>query len=174
MRRYTAALACAAALTVLTAGSAAAVPADAPQARPASAAATIQQGHTYVLAPRDKPDYWLGDADYFGSVVCQASRLWYGNRHDDAVWLQTNNADGSITLLNTDAEQTGRTLQSQGEGVFLGDGNGAAAHWFRVVGPGGAVSLRNALTGRYLAATAAGAVATAVNAYWWYMVNTIP
>ncbi|KOG75577.1 MULTISPECIES: hypothetical protein [Streptomyces] len=174
MRRYTAALACAAALTVLTAGSAAAVPADAPQARPASAAATIQQGHTYVLAPQDKPDQWLGDADYYGSVMCQASRLWYGNRHDDAVWLQTSNADGSITLVNTDAEQVGRTLQSQGEGVFIRDGNGDAAHWFKTVGPGGAVSLRNKLSGRYLTLSAAGTVVAAVNAYWWYMVNTIP
>ncbi|MBW5481925.1 hypothetical protein [Streptomyces bambusae] len=165
--RHTAALACAAALTVLAAGSASATPAPAPAQQPTP-------GQTYVMAPQERPDQWLGDADYYGEIVCRASRLWYGNRHDDAVWRISGNNDGSISLVNTDAEQFGQSLTAAGDAIFIQQGQGDAYHWYTVAGPGGTVALRNKVTGRYLMATATGAVVSAVNAYWWYMVNTRP
>ncbi|MFD5517834.1 hypothetical protein [Streptomyces sp. NPDC127066] len=173
MSRYTAALSCAAALTVLVAGSAAALPADTAPAGPAPAVA-FRQPNTYVLAPQDQPDLWLGDNDYYGEVVCKASRLWYGGAHDNAVWQTTNNNDGSVTLVNMDAEGNRQSLRNVGQGVLVSEGTGDAFHWFKVAGPSGTFGLRNKATGRYLAFTAAGGVLGAVNAYWWYMVNTLP
>ncbi|MFE9775774.1 hypothetical protein ACFYOV_29780 [Streptomyces sp. NPDC005931] len=174
MSRYTVALACAAALTVLMAGSAAAAPDDTEQAGPARTAVTAQAGNTYVLAPQDKPDLWLGDADYYGTVVCRASRLWYGGGRDDAIWRMSSNSDGSVSLLNMDAEQYGQSLRAAGDAILVSQGYGDAFHWYTVAGPSGSVALRNKVTGRYLAATAAGVVVSAAQAYWWYMVNTLP
>ncbi|MGC4983359.1 hypothetical protein OG410_31860 [Streptomyces sp. NBC_00659] len=173
MSRYTAALSCAAALAVLTAGSAAALPADTAPAGPAHAAVAAQ-ANTYVLAPQDKPDLWLGDLDYHGLVVCKASRLWYGEGRDNAVWQITNNNDGSVSLVNMDSQGNRERLLSTREEVLISEGTGDAFNWFRVAGPSGTFGLKNKATGRYLAFTAAGGVLGAVNAYWWYMVNTLP
>ncbi|MCY0921626.1 MULTISPECIES: hypothetical protein [unclassified Streptomyces] len=98
----------------------------------------------------------------------------YGNRHDDAVWQVGGNNDGTLSLLNRDAEQFGQSLQGVGNGILVSQGQGDSFHWYTVAGPGGSVALRNKVTGRYLKATAAGAVVSATNAYWWYMVNTRP
>ncbi|MGW3909936.1 hypothetical protein ACWEBX_00160 [Streptomyces sp. NPDC005070] len=173
MSRYTAALSCAAALAVLTTGSAVALPADTAHARTAPAAVTAQ-ANTYVLAPQDQPDLWLGDADYYGSVLCKASRSWYGDARDNAIWQTTSNSDGSISLVNMDTQGNRERLRNVGEGILVSVGDGDAFHWFKVAGPAGTFGLRNKATGRYLAFTAAGTVLGAVNAYWWFMVNTLP
>ncbi|MFE1291780.1 hypothetical protein [Streptomyces sp. NPDC058751] len=171
MSRYTAALSCAAALAVLTAGSAAALPADTAPPGPVPAAVAMQP-NTYVLAPQDQPDLWLGDIDYYGLVTCKASRLWYGEGRDNAVWQMTNNNDGSVSLVNMDSHGNRERLLSRRDEVLISEGTGDIFNWFRVAGPAGTFGLKNKATGRYLAFNAAGAVVGAVNAYWWYMVNT--
>ncbi|MFD8736080.1 RICIN domain-containing protein [Streptomyces sp. NPDC059618] len=173
MSRYTVALACAAALAVLTAGSAVALPADTAPSGRAPAAATAPS-NTYVLAPQDTPDQWLGDADYYGSVVCKASRLWYGDARDNAVWQTTTNGDGTISLVNLDIHGNRERLQNVGEGILVSDATGDASHWYKIAGPSGTFTLQNKATRRYLAVNAAGTVLGALSAYWWYMVNTLP
>ncbi|MBT2546375.1 hypothetical protein J7E99_38370 [Streptomyces sp. ISL-44] len=175
MNRRIAAVACAAALTVIAAGTASAAPAPAPVAASASVGVTAAPtpGQTYVMAPRDAPDQWLGDADYFGSVVCQASRLWYGSRHDDAVWQVTGNNDGSISLVNMDAEQNRYSLASSGTGIRIDQGHGDEFNWEVVAGPGGTVALQNKKTSRFLSLVA-GTVVGAAQAFYWYMTNQRP
>ncbi|MFD9338565.1 hypothetical protein ACFWBF_29820 [Streptomyces sp. NPDC060028] len=159
MNRRIATVACAAALTFLAAGTASAAP--------------PQPGQTYVMAPRDTPDQWLGDNDWMGSVVCQASRLWYGSRHDNAVWQVTGHGDGSISLVNMDAEQNRMSLASAGGGIRIDEGNGEQFNWDVIAGPGGTVALQNRQTRRFLS-VAAGTVVGAVQAYYWYMTNARP
>ncbi|MGP3686824.1 hypothetical protein ACTVZO_19290 [Streptomyces sp. IBSNAI002] len=184
MNRRIAAVACAAALTVIAGGTASAAPAPAAPDAAAPAAAfaaalgsvgamAVTPGQTYVMAPRDAPDQWLGDNDYFGSVVCQASRLWYGSRHDNAVWRVAGNNDGSISLVNMDASQNSMSLASAGDGIRIDEGTGDSFHWDVVAGPGGTVALQNRQTRRFLSVVA-GTVVGAAQAYYWYMTNARP
>ncbi|MCX5013282.1 MULTISPECIES: hypothetical protein [unclassified Streptomyces] len=175
MNRRIAAVACAAALTSIAAGTASAAPAPAPASASASVGvmAPPVPGRTYVVAPQDTPDQWLGDNDWFGSVVCQASRLWSGDRRDDALWRVTGNNDGSISLVNMDAAQNGWSLASSGEGIRIAEGNGEEFHWDVVAGPGGTVALQNRQTRRFLSIVA-GTVVGAAQAYYWYMTNARP
>lgn len=173
MNRRTAAVACAAALTVIAAGTASAAPAPAPAPASVGMMAPPVPGRTYVVAPQDMPDQWLGDNDYFGMVVCQASRLWSGDRRDDALWQVTGNGDGSISLVNMDAAQDRWKLASAGDGIRIGEGNGEQFHWDVVAGPGGTVALQNRQTRRFLSIVA-GTVVGAVQAYYWYMSNARP
>lgn len=169
MNRRIAAVACAAALTVSAASAASAAPA------PASVGVTAgpTPGQTYVIAPQNAPDQWIGDNDYFGSVVCQASRLWYGSRHDNAVWQVTGNNDGTISLVNMDAEQNRQSLASSGSAIHIGEGQGDQFHWYVTAGPGGTVALQNKRTRQFLTLAAAGVVGAA-QAFHWYMVNQRP
>ncbi len=172
MNRRIAAVACAAALTVIAGGTASAAPAPAPASASVGVMA-VTPGQTYVMAPRDAPDQWLGDNDYFGSVVCQASRLWYGSRHDNAVWRVAGNNDGSISLVNMDASQSSFSLASAGEAIRIDQGTGESFHWDVVAGPGGSVALQNRQTRRFLSVVA-GTVVGAAQAYYWYMTNARP
>ncbi|MEV6956782.1 hypothetical protein [Streptomyces sp. NPDC051183] len=125
------------------------------------------------MAPKDTPDQWLGDNDWMGSVVCQASRLWYGSRHDNAVWRVAGHADGSISLVNMDAADDEWKLASAGEGIRVAEGGGDQFNWDVVAGPGGSVALQNRQTRRFLSVVA-GAVVGTFQAYYWYMTNARP
>lgn len=173
MNRRIAGVACAAALTVIAAGTASAAPAPAPDSAPVGAMQWPTPGQTYVLAPQNAPDQWLGDADYFGQVVCKASRLWYGGQHDNAVWQVTGNNDGTISLVNMDAEQNRQSLASAGDAIRIDEGHGDEFNWIVTAGPSGTVALKNKRTNKFLTLAAAGVVGAA-QTFHWYMVNQRP
>ncbi|WP_374775252.1 hypothetical protein OG756_22520 [Streptomyces sp. NBC_01310] len=179
MNRRIAAVACAAALTVIAGGTASAAPAPA-SAAPAPASAgpalasvgvtAVTPGQTYVMAPRDAPDQWLGDNDYYGEIACKASRFWFGNWRDNAIWQVVGNNDGSISLVNMDAADDRLSLASAGQAVRVGLGHGPEFNWDVVAGPGGTVALQNRRTRQFLSIVA-GTVVGAAQAYYWYMTN---
>ncbi|MFD8750008.1 hypothetical protein ACFV0O_03325 [Kitasatospora sp. NPDC059577] len=159
-----------AALTLVPVATAEAVAAPAPPAvrvQAAVAQANIDDGQSYVLAPQQAPDQWLGENGW-NDIVAQTSRLWYGaQQYSHALW--TARVSGGVVGLEN-AEFHG-SLQDDNGAVEANWGNGDAFGWTAVAGPSGSVALQNRATGRYLALNAANAAVMATGIYYWYLVN---